>query len=202
MSTEADKGRGNASGRDLRGHDFASGEARPHRLPPTRAGPDLLPDRTYTSELFWRFAGALDPSAPPRRILDLGPTSNANIQFWTQRGFDVSCYDLFARESLRLDDGPVTPMTLAGENLRSRAFPYPSESFSALCAWNVFARLPFVLAQRYVRECYRVLHPSGLVHAVFLDSDGRPDSRRQYHVADRNQIAVSSRAVPRQRTRC
>lgn len=177
---------------DFRLHDFAA------ELP--RAGSvedDLLPSRTYPSSLFWRMAKVLDPRDGSSRILDLGPTSNANIQFWAERGFDVSCCDVFTREARRIASQEVTPLTLSGENIRDQKLPYESESFSAICSWNVLSRLPFVLAQQFARECHRVLTPGGLLHAIFLDAEGRLETRRTYQIADRQQLRVSSVVVPR-----
>lgn len=169
-------------------------------LEPAQAGTppdeDLLPNRDYPSNLFWRMTKALDPDVPPGRILELGATNNANIQFWAERGFDVTCYDLFAHEARRLGDEEITPLTLSSDNLRRQSLPYDSDSFSAICVWNVLSRLPFLLAQQFARECHRVLHPSGLLHAVFLDIDGRLDTRRRYQIADRQTLRVMSAGVP------
>jgi SAM-dependent methyltransferase len=181
--------------RDLRRRDYAS------RLESSTAGTapgeDLLPNRAYPSNLIWRMTKALNPERPPGRILDLGPTNNDNIQFWAEQGFDIACHDLFTHESRRVDGGDISPLTLANDTVRKLRLPFESESFSAVCTWNVLARLPFVLAQQYARECHRVLAPSGLVHAIFLDADGRPDTRRQYRLHDRQTLQVSSVAVPR-----
>lgn len=180
--------------RDLRRHDFAdsAGAASASRLEE-----DLLPNREFPSNLFWRMTKWLDPDVPPARVLDLGPTSNANIQFWGERGFDVTCFDLFAREARWLGSEKPSPLTLTGNSLRDRRLPYDSEAFSAICAWNVLSRLPFALAQQFARECQRVLCPSGVLHAIFLDADGRLDGHRQYHIVDRQRLQVSSVAVSR-----
>lgn len=180
--------------RDLRRHDFAAGDL---GAPAEPLQEDLLPNRSYPSNLFWRMTTWLDPKQPPGRILDLGPTNNSNIQFWAERGFDVACCDLFAREARHLAGQDLTPLTLSGRSLRDRRLPYEGETFSAVCAWNVLSRLPFVLGQQFARECHRVLHPSGLLHAIFLDADGRLDARRCYRVVDRQRLEVSSLAVPR-----
>lgn len=182
--------------RDLRGRDYANSL---DGLPSggDHPGDDLLPNRSYPSNLLWRMTKALDPERPPGRVLDLGPTNNANIQFWAESGFDITCHDLFARESRRIADNEISPLTLASDSVRKLRLPYDNDSFSAICAWNALSKLPFVLARQYARECHRVLSPSGLLHAVFLDVNGRPDTRRQYHVIDRQTLHVSSVAVPR-----
>ena len=180
--------------RDLRRHDFTTGEL---SNAGSRLAEDLLPSRAYPSGLFWRMTSALDPDREPGRILDLGPTNNANILFWAERGFDVTCCDLFAREARRIGELETTPLTLSSDSIRDRRLPYDSESFSAVCAWNVLSRLPFVLAQRYARECHRMLTPSGLFHGIFLEAEGRLDTRRIYQVEDRQQLRVTSVSVPR-----
>lgn len=179
--------------KDPRLHEFAPADELQRRS--ARLEQDLLPNRAYPSNLFWRMSKALDPAAGPGRILDLGPTSNANIQFWVDRGFDVTCFDLFAKEATRIGSDTVTPLTLSNEALRDRRLPYEDLSFSAVCSWNVLARMPFVLARRYARECHRVLCASGLLHAVFLDADGRLDTRRGYEVVDRQRLRVTSADV-------
>ncbi len=179
--------------RDLRTRDFATATLDIAE----RSGDDLLPNRSYPSNLLWRMTGGLDAWTPPARILDLGPTNNDNIQFWAKRGFDVTCYDLFAHETRRLGQLEVTPMTLSSDTLRQQRLPFDDGSYSAICSWNVLSRLPFVLARQFARECHRLLRQSGLMHAVFLDADGRLDTRRQYQVVDRQSLQVTSAAVPR-----
>lgn len=181
--------------RDLRRKDFA---ADPDSAASTRVEEDLLPNRPYPSKLFWHMARGLDPERAPARILDLGPASNANIQFWGERGFDITCFDLYAREVRHVASQKATPLTLSSGSLRDRKLPFESGSFSAICAWNVLSRLPFVLAQRCARECHRLLAPSGVMHAIFLDVGGRLDGRRRYTIADRQRLHVTSAMVPRQ----
>jgi len=52
-------------------------------------------------------------------------------------------------------------------------------------------------ARRYIRECNRVLRPQGILHAIFLDAEGRLDTRRQYRIADKQQLDVVSGASRR-----
>ena len=181
-----------SASRDLRTQDFATPDAEPAMLLAGRDDADPLPNRRYTSILFWRLVRALDPSDAPARILDLVSTSQANIHFWAERGFRVTCYNLAHHELRRLGDEPISNLTLAPDKLRELALPFPDESFSAICAWNILARLPFMVARRYARDCYRIMHPRGILHAIFLDADGRLDGRREYRVADRQQLDVIS----------
>jgi len=184
--------------RDLRTQDFAT----PHAKPATVSSgsddeTDPLPNRRFTSILFWRMVKGLDPDQEPARVLDLGPTNHANMHFWAERGFQVSCYDLEKHELEELDKQPITNLTLAADRMNQRQLPFDDGAFAAVCAWNCFSRLPFVSARRYIRECGRILRPQGILHAIFLDAAGRLDARRQYRIADRQQLDVVSGASRR-----
>jgi len=187
---------GKSRSRDLRTRDYATPDSEPATLRAGADDVDPLPNRRYTSILFWRLVKALDPARAPARILDLGPTSQANIRFWGERGFRVTCYDLVRPEGGQLEGESITNLTLAPEKVRGRSLPFDDESFSAICAWNVFARLPYVVARRYARECYRMMVPAGILHAIFLDAEGRLDARRRYRIADRQQLDVVSGPPP------
>jgi len=188
----------NGPSRDLRTQDFATPDAEPATV---RAGSDdetdPLPNRRYTSILFWRMVRALDPDEHPARILDLGPTSHANMHFWAERGFQVTCYDLEKHEMEELDREPISNLTLAADRVNQRHIPFEDGTFAGICAWNCFSRLPFITARRYIRECNRILRPRGILHAIFLDAAGRLDTRRQYRIADRQQLDVVSGASRR-----
>ncbi len=184
--------------RDLRTQDFATPDARPFKV--SSGGDDEtdpLPNRRFTSILFWRMVKALDADEHPARILDLGPTSSANVTFWGERGFTVSCYDLERHEMEELEKQPITNLSLAADRMTRRRLPFEDGAFSGICAWNSFSRLPFVCARRYIRECYRLLRGQGILHAIFLDAAGRLDTRRRYHIADRQQLDVVSGVSPR-----
>ena len=187
-----------ATPRDLRTRDFATPDAKPAKV--SSGGDDEtdpLPNRRFTSILFWRMVKALEPGEHSGRILDLGPTSNANVTFWGERGFQVTCYDLERHEMEELERQPITNLSLAADRMNQRRLPFDDGAFSGICAWNCLSRLPFVSARRYIRECYRLLRPQGILHAIFLDAAGRLDTRRQYRIADRQQLDVVSGASPR-----
>ena len=186
-----------APSRDLRTRDFATPDAEPATVLAGNEETDPLPNRRYTSIMFWRMVKALDANEPPARILDLGPTAHANVNFWVHRGFQVTCYDVERHELEELEREPITNLTLAPDRINQRRLPFAAGSFSAICAWNALARLPFIAARRYVRECNRVLRPRGILHAIFLDAEGRLDTRRQYRIADRQQLDVLSGASRR-----
>ena len=179
--------------RDLRTQDFATPDAEPVTvITGSDDDADPLPNRRYTSILFWRLVRALDPDEAPARVLDLGPTTHANMHFWAKRGFKVTCYDLERHEVKELEREPISNLTLSAERLNQRHLPFDNDAFSAVCAWNSLARLPFMAARRYARECSRVLRPRGILHAIFLDAEGRLDARRHYRIADRKQLDVVS----------
>jgi SAM-dependent methyltransferase len=181
------------SKRDLRTQDFATPDTKPATVSSgTDDDTDPLPNRRFTSILFWRMVKALDPEVAPARVLDLGPTNHQNMHFWAERGFTVSCYDLERHEMEELEREPITNLSLAADRMNQRQLPFEDGAFAAVCAWNCLSRLPFVSARRYIRECNRVLRPQGIMHAIFLDAAGRLDTRRQYRIADRQQLDVVS----------
>ena len=183
----------NKTGRDLRTQDFATPDAKPVTISSgTDDETNPLPNQRYTSILFWKMVKALDPNEPPARILDLGPTSHANMHFWAERGFQVSCYDLEKHEMEELEHQPITNLSLAADRVNQRRLPFEDNAFAGICAWNCFSRLPFVSARRYIRECIRILRSRGILHAIFLDAAGRLDTRRQYRIVDRQQLDVVS----------
>ncbi len=120
------------------------------------------------------------------------------MRFWAERGFEVTCFDLFMHEIQRLQRLPSSPAALSKDEVKLRGLPFEDRGFSAICAWNVLERLPFVLAQQYARECHRLLLPGGLLHAVFVDSDAQLQMRRQFEIHDRQQLRIrSSDTAPR-----
>ena len=112
-AVEAQTTETNKSGRDLRTQDFATPDAKPVTVSSgTDNETNPLPNQRYTSILFWKMVKALDPNEPPARILDLGPTSHANMHFWAERGFQVNCYDLEKHEMKELERQPITGLGL------------------------------------------------------------------------------------------
>lgn len=138
----------------------------------------------YSSALFAQFCGRLEKLGPEVRLLDLGPSTTANVMYWVRDGHSVSALDVSAHdpqeEDLLLD--------------------YPDATFGGALAWTALSHLDPIRARRLVREIGRVLKPDGWLFAVF-DGDGRkdPDAQR-YRIVDPERLGfepMEGRSHPR-----
>lgn len=135
-------------------------------------------DSEYRSALFERFVGALTRIGPAARVLDLGPTTPANITFWAERGHRVSAIDLAAR----LERGDE--LDLSGVE------------YGGVVCWNVLALLSKERARQTVADLRAALVPGGAIFAIF-DGDGRaePPSLR-YRIVTESRLAFSVTELP------
>ncbi|MFW6198418.1 MAG: hypothetical protein ACOC5E_01200 [Acidobacteriota bacterium] len=141
----------------------------------------------YESGLFADLTAIVERLGRHVDILDLGPTTPANLMFWVRRGHRVTARDYLARRG-RSDRGLVLG---------------PDQSFGAIVAWNVLSFLPRSDARTLMAELQGYLMPGGGLFAIF-DGDGRrvPEAVR-YRIVDEGRLAfagvdlgVAPRAVP------
>ncbi|HLW55507.1 MAG TPA: class I SAM-dependent methyltransferase [Candidatus Angelobacter sp.] len=118
-------------------------------------------------------------------VLDLGPTSPANIAFLTDRNVRAYHEDILrcAQEPslyVKKEDGK-TALDLAAffaENLA-----YPDAHFDAVLCWDVADYLPEELVKPVVESLYRVLKPKGTLLALFHTKDAGPNAPYyHYHI--------------------
>ena len=135
------------------------------------------------------------------RLLDLGPAFQSTINFFIERGFRVTTDDLLRdwkefldsqEERLRKQaagdpDDELTPAALA-ESFLDESFSYPSESFHAVLAWDLFDYLDSDLMKRVVDRIHKLLWPGGAVLATFHSRP--PDSFCRYRLADNQSIEL------------
>lgn len=129
-------------------------------------------------------------------VLDLGPTSSANIAFLTGFGGRVYNEDIL-RESLDKDyltvqaDGPATldPQKFFSENL-----DYPQGQFDAILCWDIPDYLHETLVKPMVERIHKILKPSGTMLAFFHTKDAGPDSPYcRYHIANGEVLELEPR---------
>lgn len=132
----------------------------------------------YRSALFERFVGAVARIGSDAPVLDLGPTTPANITFWAERGHRVSAMDLASRLERR------------GELNLDRV------EYGGIVCWNVLALLSKERARQIVADLRAVLVPGGAIFAIF-DGDGRaePPSLR-YRIVTDSRLAFSATEWP------
>ncbi len=116
-------------------------------------------------------------------VLDLGPTSPANIAFLTELGLRVSNEDIL-RESqnpiylAKQEDGSmqIDATAFFAENLN-----YPAERFDAVLFWDVSDYLPEPLVKPLVDRLQMILKPKGNLLAFFHTKDAGPESLYSRH---------------------
>jgi SAM-dependent methyltransferase len=119
-------------------------------------------------------------------VLDLGPTSSANIAFLTGFGGRVHNEDIL-RASLDRDyfvrnqDGmeALDPERFFSENL-----DYPEQHFDAILCWDIPDFLHEALVKSMVERIHKILKPGGIMLAFFHTKDAGPDSPYcRYHIS-------------------
>jgi SAM-dependent methyltransferase len=119
-------------------------------------------------------------------VLDLGPTSSANISFLTQYGGRVYNEDIrrAAREAvagLRPGEGTegLDPKRFFAENL-----DHPEHRFDAILCWDIPDYLHEALVKPMVERISKILRPKGILLAFFHTKDAGPDFPYcRYHIA-------------------
>lgn len=144
----------------------------------------LMSAGEYDSGLFADLTALVERLGRDVGILDLGPTTPANLMFWLRRGHRVTARDYLARRhrgahGLVLESG---------------------QRFGAIVTWNVFSFLPRSDARTLMAELQGYLMPGGGLFAIF-DGDGRrvPPTVR-YRIVGEGRLAVEEgrfAAVPR-----
>ena len=119
-------------------------------------------------------------------VLDLGPTSSANISFLTGFGGRVYNEDILraSRDKsyfTRQADGTeiLDPEKFFAENLN-----YPENHFNAILCWDIPDYLHESLVKPMVERIHKILRPHGVLLAFFHTKDAGPDSPYcRYHIA-------------------
>jgi SAM-dependent methyltransferase len=129
-------------------------------------------------------------------VLDLGPTSSANITFLTGFGGRVHNEDILraSRDKsylTRLADGSETldPQKFFSENL-----DYPEKHFDAVLCWDIPDFLPEALVKPMVERIAKIVKPGGILLAFFHTKDAGPDSPYcRYHIVNGEMLELEPR---------
>lgn len=116
-------------------------------------------------------------------VLDLGPTSPANIAFITGMGARVFNEDILTESqdpsyAVKLEDGSVQidPAKFFAENLN-----YDADQFDAILCWDVPDYLPESLVRPLVERLQVMLRVKGNLLAFFHTKDAGPESLYTRH---------------------
>ncbi len=126
-------------------------------------------------------------------ILDLGPTSPANIAHLTGLGHKVYNEDVLQAStdpglSVNMEDGTSVfdLKRFAAENL-----VYGNALFDAVLCWDVPDYLPEALVKPLVERIHRALKPGGVLLAFFHTRDAGPDAPYyRYHIAGKDTLEL------------
>lgn len=126
-------------------------------------------------------------------ILDLGPTSPANITFLADRNMRVYNEDILRGANhpgilTRQDDGSerIDLDKFFRENLA-----YPDGHFDAILCWDAADYLPEELVKPVVGKLHALLKPKGRLLAFFHTKDAGPDSPYcHYHIVQPNMMEM------------
>lgn len=140
-----------------------------------------------------------DPEHKPC-ILDLGPTSPANIGFLTDRDMRVYNEDIMraVRQPeyfVRAEDGTEQ---LDMDKFFAENLSYPDNHFDAILCWDAPDYLPESLVKPLVGRVHNMLKPGGVLLAFFHTRDTGPDSPYyRYDIANPDTLELESRASSR-----
>jgi SAM-dependent methyltransferase len=121
-------------------------------------------------------------------ILDLGPTSPANIEYITQLGHRVYNEDVIAASH---EKGLLVPSEKEGERVIDvdrflhDALSQEPETFDAVLLWDVCDYLPETLVKPFIERIHRNTKPKGLLLGFFHTKDAGPNAPYyRYHMKD------------------
>jgi SAM-dependent methyltransferase len=133
-------------------------------------------------------------------ILDLGPTSPANINFLTDREMRVFNEDIMRavrqpEYMVHAEDGSeqFNSDLFFAENLA-----YPENQFDAILCWDAPDYLPESLVKPLVGRIHTMLKPGGVLLAFFHTRDTGPESPYyRYDITQPDTLELESRANSR-----
>ncbi len=129
--------------------------------------------------------GLSSSGADKMSLLDLGPTSPANISFITNLGLRVYNEDVLRASQdcgymAKQEDGSMQldPGKFFSDNLG-----YPANHFDAILCWDVADYLPENLVKPLVERLQVMLKPKGNLLAFFHSKDAGPEAPHcRYHI--------------------
>lgn len=138
-------------------------------------------------------------------LLDLGPVSQATVNFFTERTFRIYSDDLMRawQEFLKVEEtrlrGSSTKPAETGEDAQftravlARRFletsvQYPLGTFHAILVWDLFDYLDEEVLPLLAARLYALLRPGGVVLGLFHSK--KPESSHRYRISDAETIEV------------
>lgn len=136
---------------------------------------------------------------PNLRVLDVGPTSPANVNYLTQSGHGIWMADLVA-ESLKSgwETPPVEPDGEPGFNTTSffhQNMDFGGREFDVVLLWTALDYIPELLVEPLIRELHRAMRPGGRLLAIFHTKTTGPNTEYyRYHLTDSDDVEMQETA--------
>ncbi len=134
-----------------------------------------------------------------QKVLDLGPTSPANISFFTSMGQRTYGEDvlLAARDPEYQVEGEDGSRTVDVDKFLANNLTFEKESFDAVLLWDMPDYLSEPLVKPVVQRIQTIMKPGALVLAFFHTKDAGPDAPYQrYHIASADTIELQRIPLP------
>ncbi len=130
---------------------------------------------------------------PSLRVLDVGPTSPANINYLTQSGHGIWMADL-ATEALRggWDLPPLEPGDPPGFNVDeffAQNMDFGGREFDVVLLWTALDYIPEPLVQPLIHQLHAAMRPGGRLLAIFHTKMVGPNTEYyRYHLTDSDSV--------------
>ncbi len=132
---------------------------------------------------------------PNLRVLDVGPTSPANVKYLTEAGHGIWMADL-AAESLRggWELPPPEPGEAPAFNTEQflvENMDFGGRQFDVVLLWTALDYIPEPLVQPLVQELHRAMRPGGRLLAIFHTKMVGPNTEYyRYHLTEADQVEM------------
>ncbi len=126
-------------------------------------------------------------------VLDMGPTSPANISFLADRNLRIYNEDILRAAGdpnllVRQEDGSLR---LDAKRFFTENMAHPEHHFQAILCWDVLDYLPEELVKPLVEKIQAMLKPKGRLFAFFHTKDAGPDSPYcHYHIVQPDMLEL------------
>ena len=129
------------------------------------------------------------------RVLDVGPTSPANVNYLTQAGHGVWMADL-ATEALKgsWEIPAAEPGETPGfdtESFFAHNMDFGGREFDVVLLWTALDYIPEALVQPLIQELHRAMRPGGRLLAIFHTKLTGPNTEYyRYHLTDSDSVEM------------
>ncbi len=129
------------------------------------------------------------------RVLDIGPTSPANVNFLTQNGHGIWMADL-ASDALKgqwetSSPEPGEPPVFATEAFLAQNMDFGGREFDVVLLWTALDYIPEGLVQPLVDRLHASMRPGGRLLAIFHAKMTGPNTDYyRYHLTDSDSVEM------------